>query len=209
MKYYSCLSVFKHQWDQVASAVWQKYPNPYSKHVMSEDVIQRGVMADGKRLYSQRLLTKTNRMPKWGNMVFGANAHLVSVMEESIVDPMKKTLTTYTRNLGYTTFMVVEEKCIYQQSKENSSWTELERQVWVDSSVLGFARAIQKFGLERYKSNCVKSSKGIQYILNRMFIPDHVDQTNSDIPQKVEQLTKKAKAAQDIARQGKRGHAVQ
>lgn len=73
---------------------------------MSEDVIQRGVMADGKRLYSQRLLTKTNRMPKWGNVVFGANAHLVSVMEESIVDPMKKTLTTYTRNLGYTTFMV-------------------------------------------------------------------------------------------------------
>lgn len=77
-----------------------------SKHVVSEDVIHRSLLPDGKRLYSQRLLTKTNRMPRWGNVVFGANAHLVSVIEESVVDPIKKTLTTYTRNLGYTTFMV-------------------------------------------------------------------------------------------------------
>ncbi|XP_071827474.1 PRELI domain-containing protein 1, mitochondrial-like isoform X2 [Apostichopus japonicus] len=206
MKYYSCLSVFKHQWDQVTSAVWQKYPNPYSKHVVSEDVIHRSLLPDGKRLYSQRLLTKTNRMPRWGNVVFGANAHLVSVIEESVVDPIKKTLTTYTRNLGYTTFMVVEEKCVYKQSSENSSWTELQRHVWVDSSLLGFARAIQKFGVERYKSNSVKSSKGIQYVINKMFVPEQV---SNDIPQKVEQLTKKAKAAQDLARQGKRDHAVQ
>ncbi|KAJ8025673.1 PRELI domain-containing protein 1, mitochondrial [Holothuria leucospilota] len=206
MKYYSCFAVFKHQWDQVASAVWQKYPNPYSKHVLSEDIVHRSLLPDGRRLYSRRLLTKTNRMPRWGNIVFGANAHLVSVLEESVVDPMKKTFTTYTRNLGYTSFMVVEEKCVYQQSSENSGWTELQRQVWVDSSVLGFARAIQKFGVERYKSNCNKSFKGLQYIINKMFVPE---QAETHIPQKVDQLTKKAKAAQDLARQGKRGPVVQ
>jgi len=82
----------------------------FSSHVLTEDTISREVK-NGK-LYSKRLLTKTNRVPKWGERFISKN--IVKIMEESIVDPEAKTLTTYTRNLGYTKVMVgyLENKLI-------------------------------------------------------------------------------------------------
>lgn len=74
----------------------------YSSHVLTEDTISREVR-NGK-LYSKRLLTKTNRVPKWGERFISKN--VVKIMEESIVDPEAKTFTTYTKNLGYTKVMV-------------------------------------------------------------------------------------------------------
>lgn len=75
----------------------------YSSHVLSEDTISRKVK--NGILYTTRLLTKTNRVPKWGERFVSKN--IVKIIEESIVDPKTKTLTTYTRNLGYTKVMVI------------------------------------------------------------------------------------------------------
>ena len=58
---------------------------------------------DGK-LYSKRLLTKTNKLPTWGEKFI--NTRIVKIMEASVVDPKNKTLTTFTRNLGYQSVMV-------------------------------------------------------------------------------------------------------
>lgn len=74
-----------------------------SNHVLTEDTIHQ--VASGHRLFSKRLLTKTNNMPRWGER-FVPGPRYVCVVEESIVDPVGKTLTTYTRNIGYTTIMV-------------------------------------------------------------------------------------------------------
>lgn len=81
----------------------------HSSHVLSEDTISREIR-DGK-LYSKRLLTKTNRVPKWGERFVSKN--IVKIVEESIVDPKAKTLTTYTRNLGYTKVMVSQYTVYY------------------------------------------------------------------------------------------------
>jgi len=62
-------------------------------------------MTKGGQLYSKKLLTKTNAMPRWGER-FVPGARFVCVLEESVVDPVNKTLTTYTRNIGYTSIMV-------------------------------------------------------------------------------------------------------
>ena len=56
------------------------------------------------RLFSTRLLSKTNPIPKWAER-FITSKH-VHIIEESIVDPVNKVLITYTRNLGYTKVMV-------------------------------------------------------------------------------------------------------
>lgn len=74
----------------------------YSTHVLSEDTISREVK-NGK-LYTKRLLTKTNRVPKWGERFIAKN--IVKIVEESIVDPENKILISHTRNLGYTKVMV-------------------------------------------------------------------------------------------------------
>lgn len=69
---------------------------------MSEDVLHREVIEN--KLHSIRLFTKTNKLPKWGERFIHNND--VKIVEESILDPSKKTLITYTRNVGYTSVMV-------------------------------------------------------------------------------------------------------
>ena len=70
--------------------------------MLSEDIVMREVR--GNKLFSKRLLTKTNRVPKWGERLISSRT--VKIVEESILDPKEKILTTYTRNLGYAKVMV-------------------------------------------------------------------------------------------------------
>lgn len=63
----------------------------------------------------------------------------------------------------------VIEKVVYTVSEENPQWTVASRSAWIDSSVYGFSRAIQAFGLDRFKKNCTKMSNGFNYVLAHMF----------------------------------------
>lgn len=173
-KYYENSTVFQYSWEQVLQGFWKRYPNPYSLHVLSEDTIEREIRPDGK-LYSKRVLTKTNRVPKWGERFF--KAKFVCIIEESLVDPNEKTLTTHTRNIGFNKIMVrspesmpfglhsllisisrfqsVVEKVVY--TPETHGKTVAQRYARIDSQVYGFATAIRAFGCERFKKNCQQS----------------------------------------------------
>ncbi|KAM7331248.1 hypothetical protein ACRRTK_010437 [Alexandromys fortis] len=161
VKYFLGQSVLRSSWDQVFAAFWQWYPNPYSKHVLMEDIVHREMTPDQK-LLSWRLLTKTNRMPRWAERRFPANvAHSVYILEDSIVDPQNQTMTTFTWNINHARLMVVEERmCLL-------GWTEIRREAWV-SSLFGVPRAAQEFGLARFKSNVTKTMKGFEYILAKL-----------------------------------------
>ncbi|XP_055451774.1 PRELI domain-containing protein 1, mitochondrial isoform X2 [Meriones unguiculatus] len=105
VKYFLGQSVLRSSWDQVFTAFWQRYPNPYSKHVLTEDIVHREVTPDQK-LLSRRLLTKTNRMPRWAERLFPANvAHSVYILEDSVVDPQNQTMTTFTWNINHARLM--------------------------------------------------------------------------------------------------------
>ncbi|KAK6178465.1 hypothetical protein SNE40_013253 [Patella caerulea] len=192
VKYYTSTALFKYTWDQVAIALWQRYPNPYSKHVLSEDVVHREVI-NGK-LYTKRLLTKTNPMPRWGEHFVRGPRH-ICVVEESIVDPKNKSLTTYTRNIGMQKLLTIIEKCDYIQNPENLRTTQCNRWAWFQSSFYGFRRALQAFGVERYKSNVTKNVKGFNTTLEQLFMTDIPQQTKTK-----QKLTEKAKHAVDLAK---------
>ncbi|XP_059490802.1 PRELI domain-containing protein 1, mitochondrial [Neocloeon triangulifer] len=202
MKFFEAKTVFNYSWDQVAEGFWQRYPNPFSTHVLSEDTVFRQVDTSG-RLKSLRLLTKTNLPPKWGEHV--VSNRTVKIIEESIVDPKSKTLTTYTRNIGYTKVMSITEKVVYKQSKENPAQTVAERSAWIDSQLYGLSRPIQAFGLDRFKKNCVKAEKGYQIVLNTMF-PGHElpallqTQKPSVLAEQKEKLKESAKRATELAK---------
>ncbi|XP_017765225.1 PREDICTED: protein preli-like [Eufriesea mexicana] len=165
VKYYENSIIFQFNWTQVAYGFWQRYPNPNSTHVLTEDTVSRKVK--NGILYTTRLLTKTNRVPKWGERFINKNS--VKIIEESMVDPKTKTLTTYTRNLGYTKVMSITEKVVYKVCEENPNWTVAKRSAWIDSQVFGFSRAIQAFGLDRFKKNCTSMYNGFNYVLAHMF----------------------------------------
>ncbi|EDW72077.1 uncharacterized protein Dwil_GK10633 [Drosophila willistoni] len=159
-------TVFDYSWGHVVAAYWNRYPNPSSTHVLTEDTIQREVR-DGK-LYSRRLLSKTNPVPKWGARFY--NNAPVKIVEDSVLDPVKRTFTTFTRNLGMKKIMKVDEIVVYTEQKDGS--TLAVRRAYISSQVFGFSRAIRAFGIERFKSNSNKASNGFNYVLRRMF-PQH------------------------------------
>uniref|UniRef100_T1GVV8 PRELI/MSF1 domain-containing protein n=1 Tax=Megaselia scalaris TaxID=36166 RepID=T1GVV8_MEGSC len=109
MSFVETTTVFNYSWNQVARAFWNRYPNPSSSHVLTEDTIVREVR-DGK-LYTRRILSKTNPIPKWGERFYSAKA--VRILEDSELDPKKKTLRTFTRNLGFKKIMVNFLKTFY------------------------------------------------------------------------------------------------
>lgn len=78
----------------------------YSNHVLTEDIIFREV-SPTNCLISRRLLTKTSRSPRW--MERYLPKHMASsayIIEDSIVDPQKRTMTTLTWNISHARLMV-------------------------------------------------------------------------------------------------------
>ncbi|GFN84149.1 protein preli-like [Plakobranchus ocellatus] len=191
VKYYTTTSLFKYTWDQVATGLWQRYPNPNSKHVLTEDVLAR--YTENNKLICRRLLTKTNKIPKWGEVLVGRDSHVL-IIEESIVDPVEKTLTTYTRNIGLQRIMAVEEKCIYKVNPQNSLWTVCERSAWITTRRLpfGFSSAVESFGLNRFKSNALKAALGFDYILTSLYGQDKLKDHPLSMSDKIKDTARKA-----------------
>ncbi|XP_067379280.1 PRELI domain-containing protein 1, mitochondrial-like isoform X1 [Channa argus] len=143
-KYFHSETDIRSPWHQVLVAFWQRYPNPYSGHVLTEDVLYREV-TPSNRLLSRRLLTKTNHLPGWAERVFpGHMARAVYVLEDSVVDPHMHTFTTKTWNLNHNTLMMVVERCVFKENIIQPSWTKLRREAWISSGIYGFARPIQR-----------------------------------------------------------------
>ena len=61
---------------------------------------------------------KTNSIPKWGQALMPASR--VPIIEESIVDPNKKTLITYCRNITYKRLMETAEKVVYTSHEDDA-----------------------------------------------------------------------------------------
>jgi len=87
-------------WDLVAINFWHRYPNPYSKHVLAEEILDRYVTSDGK-LYTKRLVLKKmiSRIPYFIKM-FTSSVNKTYVIEESLVDPASRCIDTVVFNIG-------------------------------------------------------------------------------------------------------------
>lgn len=100
----------------------------------------------------------------------------------------------------------VSEKVVYKVSDEYPNKTVAIRSAVIDSQVIGFARAIQSFGLERFKKNCCKAVNGFNYVLHSMFPHqqnhlDNITPTNI-VAQKINKgkIIDTAKKATDLAK---------
>lgn len=162
MKYFSAVSLIKFSWDHVIQGFWLRYPNPYSKHVLTEDIVRRDISRN--KIYSLRLLTKTNKLPRWGEVIV-RGPRVVFIVEESTLDLQTRTLVTYTRNIGYTRLLNFSEKCTYSPDPQDEESTVCERQAWISSNVFGFSFAIQAFAFERFKKNSLKALQGFEHVL--------------------------------------------
>ncbi|XP_018026406.1 protein preli-like [Hyalella azteca] len=182
MRYCEDSSLFHYKWEQVAQALWLRYPNPSSGHVLSEDTIARRV--ENGKLHSTRVIVKTNRMPKWAERI--VTARKVAVVERSTIDPASCTIETVTTNVGLTKFMTCVEHVTYRPCDKEPGATVTHRKVWINSKIFGLGYAIQKFGVERYKKNINLTDQGLTYVLAKLF----PNPANHDLTSSVAQDTK-------------------
>lgn len=178
MKHWFHSTTFNFTWDQVAYAFWLRYPNPYSTHVLTEDTVCREIRND--KLYTKRLITKASKInpPRWVRFFMPATRKTL-IIEESIVDPVNNTITTYTRNIGLSSIAMIEEKCTYKKANDNRSMdtTTLERECFVTSGVKGFRQRISNYLIERFKKSADQATKGMEHVLTGLYIPESVQET--------------------------------
>ena len=106
------------------------------------------------------------------------------IIEESVIDPRRRTMVTFTKNITLNKFMTVAETCEYSQSADNPSWcvhrcscrcmltgrrTHTSSHAAVSSSVYSISSIVEKFGIERYRANIKKARKALQYTLDLCF----------------------------------------
>ncbi|CAH8524072.1 unnamed protein product [Schistosoma turkestanicum] len=153
-------------WEFVTSLYWRRYPNPHAKHVLSEDVLERYILPDGK-LYTKRLLIKkiSKRIPFWMLRFFPRGQ--VSVIEESIIDVNGKRVDVVSKNFGaYKKYLHVGEYCSLVPS-DDPSVTKISRTLSLESSLKGFLRsALMKTSQTYYNSSSNDTYLGYLYLCN-------------------------------------------
>ncbi|EER30494.1 hypothetical protein CTRG_05893 [Candida tropicalis MYA-3404] len=155
---------FNFDFETTSLAYFNRYPNPYSKHVLSIDTIESFVDSKGQ-LNTTRLIVKTGRLPNFIKPFLGNNLNSW-IIEKSVIDPNKKVLYSYTSNLDHRKFIRVEEFLKYKST--GLEVTSLESKVKFSSNLFGFKEKIEKWSHNRFSTNMEKSKLGLQFAMMRL-----------------------------------------
>ena len=147
-----------------------KYPNPFSSHVLSTDILSRNLDPQTGKLHTIRLIHKNGTLPAWVlTMLKSQEAY---VLEESVVDPEGCFMQTKTRNLTHQRFLIAEEVQTYTKSQEDQSWTLVDCQATVKCNfgkwTGGLGAKIEGLGVKRFADHFPKSKMAMMYILDKL-----------------------------------------
>ncbi|OAF72060.1 PRELI domain-containing protein 1, mitochondrial [Intoshia linei] len=173
-------SVLNYNWSYVISNFWKRYPNnPFSKHVLSEDIISTKIDSDG-RLHTRRILSKTNKLPTPIQSILRIK-NTGFVIEDVVVDKNSKALTSTTYNIDCTKLMTVKEIIKYtplENAKTNELSKKIKNTVEKTQTLLNYtvqfdcpfyftSSYIIMLAKKRYKNNMEKAINGWNHILAR------------------------------------------
>jgi len=166
MKIFTSHHSYEHNWSIVSLAFFLRYPNPYSAHVVSTDVISRHIDADG-RLCTTRLILKRGKLPTWSNKLF-KNISESWVLEDSLVDPLKRIMYTRTRNLDHTRVLQVEESQVYSANEQDERTNVVTEARIVSQFGWGVTNRIEKFAQSKFGEHVHTSREGMVFILQEL-----------------------------------------
>ncbi|MCJ1362906.1 hypothetical protein MMC16_002012 [Acarospora aff. strigata] len=120
VKFYESSFSYDYPFPAVTLAYFLRYPNPYSKHVLSTDVIDRTFDATTQRLSTTRLHLKRSKLPPAvvkllpkGILGSSSDAGQSYILEKSVIDVREGWMRTESRNLEWTGILSVVEKQVY------------------------------------------------------------------------------------------------
>ncbi|WPH01432.1 Protein UPS1, mitochondrial [Acrodontium crateriforme] len=136
VKFYSSNYSYDYSFNAVSLAYFLRYPNPYSRHVASTDVISRTYDPVTQRLTTVRLHVKRSRLPPGvlkliSGSAVGANADGSTqsfILENSVVDMKEGWMETESRNLDWNNVLSVIERQRYSRpALANATAAEIEQ----------------------------------------------------------------------------------
>jgi 4-amino-4-deoxychorismate lyase len=126
VKFYETSFSYDYSFPAVTLAYFLRYPNPYSTHVLSTDVIDRHHDPETGRLSTTRIHLKRSRLPPailkllpksvLGNVSAGSSSSYI--LETSTIDVKEGWMKTESRNLDWTGILSVVEKQTYHKNAE-------------------------------------------------------------------------------------------
>ena len=121
MKFFENSSSYDYSFPAVTLAYFLRYPNPYSKHVLCTDVIDRYVDPSTKRLHTTRVHIKRSKVPAAmlkflpAGLAGPGGAQQSYVIEKSTVDVKEGWMETESRNMEWTGILSVIERQNYRR----------------------------------------------------------------------------------------------
>ncbi|KAJ5864904.1 uncharacterized protein N7529_006820 [Penicillium soppii] len=121
MKFFENIFTYDYSFPAVSLAYFLRYPNPYSRHVLTTDVIDRYVDPKTERLHTIRLHLKKSKVPSGilkllPKGIGGSDSSGQSyILEKTIVDAKEGWMETESRNMEWTGILSVVEKQRYQR----------------------------------------------------------------------------------------------
>lgn len=121
MKFFENKFTYDYSFPAVSLAYFLRYPNPYSRHVLTTDVIDRYVDPSTQRLHTTRLHLKKSKIPAGilkllpKGMGGSDSSGQSYILETTVVDPQEGWMETESRNMEWTGILSVVEKQRYQR----------------------------------------------------------------------------------------------
>ena len=121
MKVYESSFNYDYPFPTVTLAYFLRYPNPYSRHVLSTDVIDRHIDPDTKRLHTLRLHLKKSKVPSAilsflpRGLAGPGGASQSFILERSTIDINEGWMETESRNMEWTGILSVREQQVYKR----------------------------------------------------------------------------------------------
>jgi 4-amino-4-deoxychorismate lyase len=161
--------VYPYSWDVVSRAFWNKYPNATLTHVERVDVISRHMDSEG-RLHSARVVRcSQNGIPSWAESYLGKYSY---VYEETICDPVAKTLLLKSTNLSYRNIATVNETCFYrphQGSDGSKTHTMYTQDAQVSAFVPFVSKKLESLGVSTGSVNAAKGLNAMEALCKEIF----------------------------------------
>ena len=153
-----CLS---QPWALLTQAVFQNICNPLSTHIRAEDILEQVVM--GKKLYTKRLLLKESSIPSWVRIWIPNNKGMAYVLEESLVDLDKQTMTIVSRNITYKRLLRTQDTEVIRRVSDNE--TKILSHGTFYSPMLLSRPLLEKVAHMKFKENLPKSLRALESVI--------------------------------------------
>nr|XP_004667045.2 PRELI domain containing protein 3B-like [Jaculus jaculus] len=145
----------------------QKNPNPMNPSVLGVDVLHRHIDPSGK-LHSHRLLSTEWGLPSIVKSLIGAERTKTYVQEQSVVDPVKKTMELRSTNISFTNMVSVDERLTYKPHPQDPEKTVLSQEAIITVKGVNLSSSLKGLMASTISSNARKGREAMEWVIRKL-----------------------------------------